>query len=248
MSAWLRRNWLRGVLMLCAGLLVSVAIVASGGPPDIPAGSVLAFRILAWVALLAALINLFSDRFAPLVARKSARNDRGALRSPLAPQFPVRVLFREDDDEWVLDSEHELAVSLEYFDSDDPAENADVRDALGRAVRVKVDALRVRTCELLHEQVMGRRESLLALSNVLIQLDPHASSSENTERLKQLPPNLHQDAVDVLPNVMHFVADADIRARDAEYDGMQRAAMSTLIDDLRREAPRDELLSVNFLE
>jgi len=38
------------------------------------------------------------------------------------------VTFHEGGDEWVLDSIDEVACSLEWFDSDDPYENASVID------------------------------------------------------------------------------------------------------------------------
>ncbi len=58
-----------------------------------------------------------------------------------APEFPIKVFFMEDNDEWLLDSEDELASNLEWFDSRDKDENAQVTDSLGRSVRVKVEKL-----------------------------------------------------------------------------------------------------------
>lgn len=65
------------------------------------------------------------------------------------PTFPVTVGFEEDGEEWTFDSIEEMACSLEWFDSDDPEENATVRDAHGRAVRIKVERLEVKVFELL---------------------------------------------------------------------------------------------------
>jgi hypothetical protein len=66
----------------------------------------------------------------------------------MQPEFPITVTFHEDGEKWVLESAHELASSLEWFDSDDPDENADVVDALGRRVRLKVEKLKVLQFEL----------------------------------------------------------------------------------------------------
>ena len=57
-------------------------------------------------------------------------------------------MFHEDGDEWVLGSVGELVSSLEWFDSDDPTENASVVDAAGRTVRLRVEALELRRLEL----------------------------------------------------------------------------------------------------
>jgi hypothetical protein len=58
------------------------------------------------------------------------------------------VTFHEDGDEWLLNSLKELAGSLEWFDSDDPAQNASVVDGKGRAVRIRVERLEVLRFEL----------------------------------------------------------------------------------------------------
>jgi hypothetical protein len=73
---------------------------------------------------------------------------RGAGDPIPEPEFPIRVTFHEDGDEWVLDSPEELACSLEWFDTDDPEEHASVVDRHGRAVRIKVEALEVVRLEL----------------------------------------------------------------------------------------------------
>lgn len=78
------------------------------------------------------------ERIAPL----------GGLRSVRAPTFPIRVVFHDDGDEWVLGSVEELVSSLEWFDSDDPAEHASVHDASGRRVRLRVEWLELRRLEL----------------------------------------------------------------------------------------------------
>ncbi len=66
----------------------------------------------------------------------------------MKPRLPIKVLFLEDGDEWILDNEIEIATSLEWFDSDSPDENAIVTDADGRLVRVKVEKLEIITLEL----------------------------------------------------------------------------------------------------
>lgn len=57
------------------------------------------------------------------------------------PKFPVKIIFFEDHDEWIFENEGEIASNLEWFDSRNPAENAEVVDQLNRRVRVKVEKL-----------------------------------------------------------------------------------------------------------
>ncbi len=57
------------------------------------------------------------------------------------PVFPITVTFLEDGDKWILNNESELASNLEWFDSRDPDENAEIVDQLNRHVRVKVEKL-----------------------------------------------------------------------------------------------------------
>ena len=66
----------------------------------------------------------------------------------MAPEFPVTVTFQEDGDQWVFDTLEELECSLEWFDSEDPAENATTVDAKCRAVRVKVIKLEALVLDL----------------------------------------------------------------------------------------------------
>ena len=58
---------------------------------------------------------------------------------------------------------------------------------------------------------------------------------------------LHEDAIDVLANVGHFVADFDIRGDDDEYRAMQVRAMRDLIVALRQGEAREQLLMFSFL-
>jgi hypothetical protein len=51
----------------------------------------------------------------------------------------------------------------------------------------------------------------------------------------------------VVANVMHFVADDDIRRRDDGYRRMQEDRMRGLIRALKRGAPQDELRRFSFL-
>jgi hypothetical protein len=48
-------------------------------------------------------------------------------------------------------------------------------------------------------------------------------------------------------NLEHYLADADLRAKDAAYRAMQTAEMQKLIRLLRENAPLSRLRRVNFL-
>ena len=63
------------------------------------------------------------------------------------PEFPITVNF-EDGDAWKLENINEIAWNLEWFDSDDPEEEATVVDKKNRKVRVKVVKLEVTVFEL----------------------------------------------------------------------------------------------------
>ena len=63
------------------------------------------------------------------------------------PEFPITVSYADDEDV-VFDNPIEAAVTLEWFDSDDPEEGAAVTDSRGRKVRLKVEKLEIVTCEL----------------------------------------------------------------------------------------------------
>ena len=65
------------------------------------------------------------------------------------PIFPITVRFLEDGEEWVMNDELELIRNLEDFDSDDPEENATVRDKLDRNVRLKIEALELKLIEII---------------------------------------------------------------------------------------------------
>ena len=65
-----------------------------------------------------------------------------------APEYPIRVIFHEDNEEWLLNNEVEVATNLEWFDSEDPEEQTTVTDNQGRPVRLIVKELVVIVCEL----------------------------------------------------------------------------------------------------
>lgn len=64
------------------------------------------------------------------------------------PEYPIKVVFKEDGETWILNNEEELATSLEWFDSESPTENAMAIDNQGRAIRIKVEKLELVTFEL----------------------------------------------------------------------------------------------------
>jgi hypothetical protein len=59
------------------------------------------------------------------------------MKPNAAPRFPITVRFG-DGEEWVFRNEAELASSLEWFDSDDPTQDAAALDAAGNEIRVVV--------------------------------------------------------------------------------------------------------------
>jgi hypothetical protein len=93
---------------------------------------------------------------------------------------------------------------------------------------------------------MERQVSLTLVADALSKVLTDAPESAR-EVLQTLPADLHPDAMDVLANVEHYLADADIRNSDEQYRKMQETQMHGLIATLLRGAPRDELLSFSFL-
>ncbi len=65
-----------------------------------------------------------------------------------SPEFPLKIYFKEDSEEWILNDSEEVVCNLEWFNSDDPSEKAVVTDNLGRKVRLKVEKLELLLCEL----------------------------------------------------------------------------------------------------
>jgi hypothetical protein len=76
---------------------------------------------------------------------------------------------------------------------------------------------------------------------------PERQVAAADSRLQCLPTNLHPDALDVIANVMHFVADGDVRAQDDAYRDRQMGQMRRLIEALRRGESRAELMRFSFL-
>jgi hypothetical protein len=64
------------------------------------------------------------------------------------PEFPLTVRFFEDDTTIVLNSKAEVECNLEWFDSNDSEQHAEVRDARNRPVRLVVRDLSLITLEL----------------------------------------------------------------------------------------------------
>ncbi|KAB2959836.1 MAG: hypothetical protein F9K16_12160 [Thermoanaerobaculia bacterium] len=64
-----------------------------------------------------------------------------------SPVLPLTVRWPDAEPE-VLETWEEVETGLEFFDSDDPTEPVEVVDALGRPVRLVVDALDVTVCAL----------------------------------------------------------------------------------------------------
>jgi len=64
------------------------------------------------------------------------------------PQFPITVTFHENGETWALSDLNDAACNLEWFDSDDEGEKADVVDREGHPVRLKVQSLKIVVCEL----------------------------------------------------------------------------------------------------
>lgn len=65
-----------------------------------------------------------------------------------APEFPLTITYHSDANAWTFETADELLSSLDWFDSDDPAERASVVDARGRVVRLKLQNGQLLTLEL----------------------------------------------------------------------------------------------------
>lgn len=59
----------------------------------------------------------------------------------MEPEFPLTVTFLDTNEEWIMDNKDDIRNELEWFDSNDPEENARVIDKSGRQVDLKVAAL-----------------------------------------------------------------------------------------------------------
>jgi len=96
--------------------------------------------------------------------------------------------------------------------------------------------------------VSARVDRELSLSLVAAALEQLAGEGPQQRAIiEALPGNLHQDAVDVLLNVDHFLHDADIRAWDERWRQMQEDHLRGLIRSLRDGASREVLLRFDFV-
>ena len=59
------------------------------------------------------------------------------------PKYPIRVKYNYDGEEIEFEDEAIMASHLEWFDSENPEEDALVTDRLGREVILKVEELEV---------------------------------------------------------------------------------------------------------
>jgi hypothetical protein len=66
----------------------------------------------------------------------------------MLPEYPIKIVFEEFEETWVLKNEEELTSSLEWFDSDSTEEPAIVTDSRGRDVKMKVENLKLLVFEL----------------------------------------------------------------------------------------------------
>lgn len=64
------------------------------------------------------------------------------------PVFPLTVFFADGEQATVNDAE-DAEYNLEWLDTDDLNEPVTVLDALGRRVRLKIEALKIVRCELM---------------------------------------------------------------------------------------------------
>jgi hypothetical protein len=59
------------------------------------------------------------------------------------PIFPIRVHLLDYDEEYILHNEFDICTKLEFFDSEDPEENAVVIDAYNKELILVVDNLEI---------------------------------------------------------------------------------------------------------
>jgi hypothetical protein len=152
--------------------------------------------------------------------------------------------------------EHEFAATDVFAALDDRREDL-ARYAMRRAkmFRTDLDLKHTKTLDELIRQlaavetsgaVRGRAESLTLLADTLERL--RITPESDAEALvRSLPNDLHPDAVDVVSNVWHYVADYDIRRRDEAYRQMQERELEQLIAALRRGDSREALLNYSLL-
>ena len=58
-----------------------------------------------------------------------------------SPEYPIKIFFYEDKEEWILNDEVELATNLEWFDNNDPKERVTITDNQDRPVHLVVNEL-----------------------------------------------------------------------------------------------------------
>jgi hypothetical protein len=63
------------------------------------------------------------------------------------PQFPLAVEF-SDGETLLVEDIQDAECNLEWLDTDDPEDQVQVRDALGRQVRLRIEGLKIKTLEL----------------------------------------------------------------------------------------------------
>jgi hypothetical protein len=90
---------------------------------------------------------------------------------------------------------------------------------------------------------VGDRSSLAADLEAL--LEGALTEEDFRLRYQSGPTSTLVDAI--WGNLEHYLADADVRARDPEYRAMQNAELLKLIRLLREDAPKTQLQRVNFL-
>jgi uncharacterized protein RhaS with RHS repeats len=103
-------------------------------------GDTISFGLTDWVRDQMGTNDVESDERTPAMAR--------GLVMKTSPEYPIKVIFHEDNEEWLLDNEIEVATNLEWFDSEDPEERATVTDNQGRPVHLVVKELEIIVCEL----------------------------------------------------------------------------------------------------
>lgn len=54
------------------------------------------------------------------------------------PEFPLTISYHRDGNAWTFENADDLLSTLDWFDSEDPAERASVVDARARLVRLKL--------------------------------------------------------------------------------------------------------------
>lgn len=77
--------------------------------------------------------------------------DKSAAHMDDRPEYPLAVRLGDGEVEIIAD-EDEACCNLEWIDTDDAEDPVVVTDARGRRVRLKIAALVIEICELLHDR------------------------------------------------------------------------------------------------